>query len=269
MRRAGPFTLLAGFAAFAICAFLLLPLVAIFTNVPPSRLIDALGSHGAREALWLSLRTTVAAVTIIVVVGTPAAFVLGRRRFPGRAAVLTLIELPLVLPPAVAGIALLAAFGPGGLLGSALDSAGIRLAFETAAVIVALVFVSTPFFMRQAVGAFAAVDERILEAARALGASPARVFATVAVPVARQGLVAGLGLAWARALGEFGATLLFAGSLPGVTQTASLQIFADFSRPGGFAEALAVSAVLVVVAAAVLLAVKLLGEDRPEAERTA
>jgi molybdate transport system permease protein len=183
--------------------------------------------------------------------------------------VLTIIELPLVMPPAVAGIALLAAFGPKGILGGWVSDAGIELVFQTAGVVVALVFVSAPFFLRQAVAAFAAVDGRLLEAARTLGAGPFRAFATVAVPSARGGLASGLALSWGRALGEFGATLLFAGSLQGVTRTAPLAIFSDFAEPGGFVAALALSAVLILVSAALLLGVKLLGGDRPEVDEGA
>ena len=184
------------------------------------------------------------------------------RPFRGRSLVLTAIELPLVVPPAVAGIALLAAFGPEGILGSAINSAGIELVLQTAGVVVALVFVSAPFFLRQAIAAFAALDTRLLEASRTLGAGPFRTFATVALPSARPGLAAGLALAWGRALGEFGATLLFAGSLQAVTQTAPLAIFAEFNRPDGFVAALALSAVLIIVAAVLLVAVKLLAGER-------
>jgi molybdate transport system permease protein len=262
MRLRSGFGLLALLALVVSLLFLALPVVAIFADVSPARLLDALGEESAREALWLSLRTSLLAVAIIVVVGTPAAYLLARAHFRGRSLVLTVIELPLVMPPAVAGIALLAAFGPRGILGGVVEGAGLELVFETAGVVVALVFVSAPFFLRQSVAAFAAVDPRLLEAARTLGAGQLRTFATVAVPEARPGLASGLALAWGRALGEFGATLLFAGSLRGVTQTAPLAIFAEFNRPGGFAAALALSAVLIAVAAAILLAVKLLGADR-------
>lgn len=262
MRLRSGFGLLALAATVVALGFLVLPVVAIFADVSPGRLLDALGEASAREALWLSLRTTLLAMAIVIAVGTPAAYLLATRRFRGRALVLTAIELPLVMPPAVAGIALLAAFGPEGILGGAVESTGLELVFETAGVVVALVFVSAPFFLRQAIAAFAAVDPRLLEAAQTLGAGQMRAFATVAVPSARPGLAAGLALAWGRALGEFGATLLFAGSLPGVTQTAPLAIFAEFSRPEGFVAALALSAVLIVVAAAILVGVKLLGADR-------
>jgi molybdate transport system permease protein len=262
MRLRSGFGLLALVAAVLAVAFLVLPVVAIFADTSPGQLLDALGEESAREALWLSLRTTLIALVVIVAVGTPAAYLLALRRFRGRALVLTAIELPLVMPPAVAGIALLAALGPHGILGGAVEGAGIELVFQTAGVVVALVFVSAPFFLRQAIAAFAALDPRLLEAARTLGAGQFRTFATVALRGARPGLAAGLALAWGRALGEFGATLLFAGSLQGVTRTAPLAIFSEFSRPEGFTAALALSAVLIVVAAAILAGVKLLGLDR-------
>jgi molybdate transport system permease protein len=262
VRRRSGFGLVAALAAAAVLAFLTLPIAAIFANTSPGRLIAALGEPSAREALWLSLRTTSMAIAVVVVVGAPAAYLLAVRDFRGRALVLTAIELPLVAPPAVAGIALLAAFGPQGLFGPAISGAGIELVFQTVGVVVALVFVAGPFFLRQAIAAFAAIDPRLLEASRTLGAGSLRTFLAVAIPSARPGLAAGLALAWGRALGEFGATLLFAGSLPGVTQTAPLAIFARFNEPDGFVAALALSAVLIVVSGAILLAVKLLGGDR-------
>jgi molybdate transport system permease protein len=263
LKRQARFGLLAFAALVVTLGFLTIPIVAIFTNTGPGQLLEALGEEAAREALWLSLRTSLIALALIVVVGTPAAYLLGTRSFRGRALVLTAIELPLVTPPAVAGIALLAAFGPNGILGGAVEDAGIELVLQTAGVVVALVFVAAPFFLRQAVAAFASLDPRLLEASRTLGAGPARTFLTVAAPGARAGLASGIALAWGRALGEFGATLMFAGSLPGVTQTAPLAIFARFASPDGFDAALALSAVLIVVSAALLLSIKLLGGDRP------
>ncbi len=197
------------------------------------------------------------ALAAILVVGAPAAYVLATRSFRGRAAVITLVELPLILPPAVAGIALLAALGPQGLLGGWLEDAGVRLVFETAGVIVALVFVAAPFFLSQAQAAFAAVDRTWLEASRTLGASEARTFLSVMVPRAMPGLLSGLALAWGRALGEFGATLIFAGSLSGVTQTTPLAIYELFATD--LTAALALSAVLVAISGALLLSVKLVG----------
>jgi molybdate transport system permease protein len=237
--------------------FLTLPVVAIFTNTGPAKLVSSLGDASARDALRLSVETTLIALAIIVVVGTPAAYLLATREFRGRALVVTLVELPLVLPPAVAGIALLAALGPNGILGSLVSDLGIQLVLATAGVVVALVFVSAPFFLRQAQAAFAAVDPALVEASRTLGESEARTFVRVMIPVARAGLAAGAALAWGRALGEFGATLMFAGSFRGVTQTVPLAIYERFATD--FTGALALSAILVALSGAVLASVKLLG----------
>jgi molybdate transport system permease protein len=234
--------------------FLTLPVVAIFVDSSPARLLDALGEQGALDALWLSLRTTAMSMAIILVVGTPAAYMLATRSFRGKSLVVTLVELPLVLPPAVAGIALLAAVGPSGILGGAVEAAGIELALQTAGVVVALTFVASPFYVRQAMAAFAAVDRTLLDASRTLGASEARSFARVVIPTAMPGLTAGAALALGRALGEFGATLMFAGSFQGITQTVPLAIYDRFATD--FDSALALSAVLVAVSGAILLAVK-------------
>jgi molybdate transport system permease protein len=244
---ASPFRALATLALAVALAFLTLPVVAIFVHTGPGALVESLGDAAALDALRLSLETSAIALALIVAVGTPAAYLLATRRFRGRALVTTLIELPLVLPPAVAGVGLLAALGPRGLV-----DAGLVL--ETAGVVTALTFVAAPFYVRQAQAAFAAVDPTLLEASRTLGAGPARTFARVAIPVARGGLAAGAALAWGRALGEFGATLMFAGSFRGVTQTAPLAIYERFGTD--FTSALALAAVLVAVSLAVLLSVK-------------
>jgi len=243
-------------ALTVILCFLTLPIVAIFVDTGPLDLLSSLGEDGALEALRLSLTCSAIAVGLIVVVGTPAAYLLATRRFHGRAALVTLIELPLVLPPAVAGIGLLAALGPNGVLGGVVEDAGIELVLTTAGVILALTFVAAPFYLRQAQSAFEALDRTWLEASRTLGATEARTFLRVAIPTAGPGLISGLALAWGRALGEFGATLMFAGSFRGVTQTAPLAIYERFSTD--FTGALALSAVLVAVSAALLLSVKLL-----------
>jgi molybdate transport system permease protein len=249
------FTALLAMALAAALAFLALPIVAIFADTTPARLLDSLGDPVARDALWLSLRTTVAALAIIVVVGTPAAYLLATRDFRGRQVVQTLVELPLVLPPAAAGIGLLAALGPHGILGPVLDDAGIQLVLQTAGVVVALVFVASPFYLRQAEAAFAAVPRNAMHASRTLGEGEARTLLRVVIPSARSGLLAGAALAWGRALGEFGATLMFAGSFRGITQTVPLAIYDRFSED--FPGALALSAVLVCVSFALLLSVKL------------
>ncbi|MFL5822029.1 MAG: ABC transporter permease [Solirubrobacteraceae bacterium] len=249
------FRVVLGGALAVTLAFLVLPVVAIYTHTAPGELINRLGDPEARDALRLSIETTSIAIAVILVVGTPAAYLLATRRFRGRSLVITLVELPLVLPPAVAGIGLLAALGPEGILGGVLKDAHIELVFQTAGVVVALIFVSAPFYLRQAQSSFEAVDRPLMDASRTLGSSEAGSFARVAIPVAFPGLLAGLALAWARALGEFGATLMFAGSLRGITQTAPLAIYEQFG--GDFTAALALSAILVAVAAGLLLAVKL------------
>ncbi len=256
MRRRGWFGVLLAASLATVLCFLTLPIVAIFVDTSPLDLIASLREEGALEALRLSVVCSLLAVGLIVLVGTPAAYLLATRRFRGRATLVTLVEVPLVLPPAVAGIGLLAALGPNGLLGSFIEDAGIQLVLTTAGVIVALIFVSAPFFLRQAQSAFEALDQTWLDASRTLGASEPRTFLSVAIPTAGPGLISGLALAWGRALGEFGATLMFAGSFRGITQTVPLAIYQDFSTD--FTGALALSAVLVAVSAALLLSVKLL-----------
>jgi molybdate transport system permease protein len=249
------FPVLLALALAVALTFLTLPVVAIFVDSSPADLIGSLGEPGALDALWLSLRVTTTALAIILIVGTPAAYLLATRSFRGKALVVTLVELPLVLPPAAAGIALLAAVGPSGILGGAAAAAGIELSLQTAGVVVALTFVASPFYVRQAMAAFAAVDRTLLDASRTLGASEARGFVRVMIPAALPGLAAGTALALGRALGEFGATLMFAGSFQGITQTVPLAIYDRLST--NFDSALALSAVLVAISAAILLSVKL------------
>jgi molybdate transport system permease protein len=244
-------------AAFAVIAalalaFLALPVVAIFLRVSPATLVRELGDPVARDALVVSLRTSALAQLLVVVLGTPTAYLLATRRFRGRSMALTLVELPLVLPPAVAGIGLLAAFGRSGLLSTS-------LAFTQSAVVLAVAFVAAPFYVRTAVAAFEGVDATLVDAARTLGARPSRVFARIALPLAASGLGAGLALSFARGLGEFGATIMFAGSLQRVTQTLPLAIYAEFAQ--SFEVALAIGALLVAFSFTLLLAVKWLRSD--------
>jgi molybdate transport system permease protein len=253
--------LLTGVATAVLFGFVALPILAIFLRVSPSELWAQLRSPVALSALGVSLRSTVIAVALIVVFGTPVAYVLGTRRFPGSTALTLLLELPLVLPPAVAGMGLFAAFGRFGLLGGPLRALGIELPFSQAAVVMALAFVAVPFYTRQAVAAFAAMDQRLLGTSRTLGRTGAATLFRVAIPLARQGLSAGIALAWARALGEFGATILFAGSLKGRTQTLPLAVYDEFSG-GNFEGALAISALLVVVSAGLLVGMRVLVRPR-------
>ncbi|MBA3383765.1 MAG: molybdate ABC transporter permease subunit [Actinobacteria bacterium] len=251
-----PFSLiLAGSTTLAV-VFLALPLVALFLRIPPGALLDQLGSDVAREALVVSLKTSAVAHVVVLLVGTPVAYLLGTRVFRGRGLLIGLVELPLVLPPAVAGIALLAAFGNRGLLGGSLEVFGVSLPFTQAAVVVAIVFVSSPFYIRQAAASFAAVDPLLLDASRTLGRGPGRTFLRVALPLAVGGLAAGSSLAFARGLGEFGATIIFAGSFAGVTRTAPLAIYAELDRD--FDVAVALGVLLVVFSIAVMAIVALL-----------
>lgn len=256
MTRRTPFAVALAAALAATVLFLTLPVIAVFTDTSPGELLAALGGRSSLDALWLSLRASATALAIIVAIGTPAAWLLATRRFRGHSVAVTLIELPLVLPPAVAGIGLLAALGPQGLLGPALADAGVELALTRAGLVVALVFVAAPFYIRAAQAGFEAVERSQLEAARTLGAGEARTLARVAVPAALPALASGAALAWGRAIGEFGATLMFAGSFAGVTRTAPLEIFDRFASD--FTGALALSAVLIAVSAAILLTVKAL-----------
>jgi molybdate transport system permease protein len=249
------FTAALWIAAAAVLAFFLLPVVAVFLRIPLGALLDHLSSDVVRDGLAVTVKSNAIALVLILVLGTPTAYLIGTRSFPGRSLVLTLVELPLVLPPAVAGIGLLATFAPTGLLGDELELLGITIAFTQTAVVFAVAFVAGPFYVRPAIAAFEGVDPTLLAAARTLGAGPARTFFRVALPLAGAGLGASAALAFARGLGEFGATIMFAGSLQGVTQTLSLAIYQEFDID--FDSALAISALLVLVSGALLLLVKL------------
>jgi len=260
VRRVLLATLFFGAAVVAL-AFLALPVIAIFTRVPPGRLVHLLSNGVVTDALIVSFKSTLVAEGLILFFGTPLAYLLATRRFTGRVFLVTLVELPLVLPPAVAGIGLFAAFGRSGLLGSTLDVFGVQLPFTFAAVVLAITFVASPLFVRTAIAAFEAVDPDLVSASRTLGAGPTRTFFRVALPLARGGLAAGAALAFARALGEFGATIMFGGSLRGVTQTLPLAIYEQFSLD--FDTALAMGALLVVVSVALLFTLKLSLSWRP------
>ncbi|HZN22353.1 MAG TPA: ABC transporter permease [Gaiellaceae bacterium] len=243
-------------SACVALSFLLLPIVAIFSELTLGELRAGLTSEVARDALRVTLETNLVAMALIVLFGTPTAYLLASREFRGRTLLVTLVELPLVLPPAVAGIGLLAAFGRLGLLGGTMESLGLDIAFTKTAVVLAVTFVASPFYVRTAIAAFEGVDRDLVAASRTLGAGPARTFFRVALPLAGGGLGAGAALAFARGLGEFGATIMFAGSLQGVTQTLSLAIYQEFDVD--FDTALAIGALLVVGSALVLFAAKVI-----------
>jgi molybdate transport system permease protein len=239
-----------------VMAFLMLPIVALVTYQPLHELINGFGARVATDAILVSLKTNVIAFAVVIALGTPSAYILARRRFFGRSVVITLVEVPLVIPPAVAGLGLLVAFGRFGLLGHTLSALGIDLAFTQAAVVIAIVFVASPFYLRGAIAAFEAVDPTLLDVAGTLGAGPVRRLLRVAIPLARGGLGAAAAVAFARGIGEFGATILFAGSFQGTTQTLPLAVYSLFDA--NLDQAIAVGVLLIIVSAAILLTSKLL-----------
>lgn len=252
-------------ALLAVCAgvsltFLAIPIIALLAETPLDEIPELLSEPAVQEILLVTARTNLIANALILAFGTPTAYLLATRRFPGRALLVTLVELPLVLPPAVAGIGLLAAFGAGGLLGDSLQEAGIVIPFTEWAVVLAITFVASPFYVRQAIASFEAVDPHLTAASRTLGAGPARTFLRISMPLAAGGLVAGWVLTFARGIGEFGATIMFAGNVRGVTQTLTLGIYEQLESD--FDVALAIGVLLVVLSAAILLAYKLISSWR-------
>jgi molybdate transport system permease protein len=254
MRRALGFGLFVAVGVVTL-AFLALPIVGIFVHTSPVKVFDQLSNPVVKDAFIVTLKTSVLAQAAILLFGTPTAYLLATRRFFGHSLAITLVELPLVLPPAVAGVGLLAALGRFGLLGSSLSALGITIPFTQTAVTIAVAYVASPLYIRQAIATFEATDPHLTAASRTLGAGPVRTFFRVVLPLARGGLVAGLALSFARGLGEFGATIMFAGSLQKVTQTLPLAIYQEFDV--NFNATLAMSAVLVLISAVLLLTLRI------------
>lgn len=227
--------------------FILLPIVALLTRVDLAELPSLLSSPGALAALWLSLRTALLATALCVILGVPLALVLAQFRFPGSGVLRTLILLPLVLPPVIGGIALLTTFGRQGLLGQSLEILGVQVAFSTAAVVLAQTFVSLPFMVIAVEAAIRGVQKEVVEAAVVDGAGPTQLLRSIVLPLITPGLASGVVLAFARALGEFGATIAFAGSLQGVTRTLPLEIYLQRETDPDAAVALSVLLILVAV----------------------
>ena len=245
-----------GAVAALFVLFLGLPILALVARaVLDGSLTVALGSRVVLDALWLSLVTTLISLTITVTLGLPLAFVLARRRFRGKRLLEAVVDLPIVLPPSVAGLALLLAFGRRGLLGVPLEVLGISIPFTTVAVILAQTFVSAPFFIRSARTGIAGVDRDLEDAARVDGASERHLFRTITVPLAGAAMAAGLVMSWARSLGEFGATIMFAGNVEGRTQTLPLVVYSEF-QGGDLDGSIAAAAILVLAAFGVLVAVR-------------
>jgi len=250
----GEWSLAAISALFAL--FLGAPvLTLVIRSILDGSLQVALASPVVLDALWLSLATTSVSLAATVILGLPLAFVLARRAFRGKGLIEAVVDLPIVLPPSVAGLALLLVFGRRGLLSAPFELLGISIPFTTIAVILAQTFVSAPFFVRSARTGIAAVDRDLEDAARVDGASERHLFRTITVPLAGAALAAGLVMSWARSLGEFGATIMFAGNVQGKTQTLPLVVYSEF-QGGELDASIAAAAILVLAAFAVLVAIR-------------
>jgi molybdate transport system permease protein len=239
-----------------VTLYIILPIIALFLRTNPELFLASLADPEVISALWLSLTTSVISLVVIILVGTPFAYLHCRHQYPGKVLVDTIIDLPLVLPPAVAGLALLVLYGRAGLVGRYAGVLGFSIAFTTLAVIMAQIFVASPFYLRQAKSLFDQLDPAYERTARTLGASPARVFGQVVVPLTAGGLVSGAVMTFGRALGEFGATIMFAGNLPGVTQTMPLAVYV--SMAGDFNAGITISILLVLISFAIMIVVRIL-----------
>jgi molybdate transport system permease protein len=246
--------------AAPLLLFLLIPLLAILLRLDWSALGQNLTSTVVTQAMSISLATTLLATVLSVLFGTPLAYVLARRRFRGRTMIDTMIDLPMVLPPSVAGIALLIAFGRRGLVGTPLAEFGISISFTEIAVVMAQCFVAAPYFVKAATAGIGGVDRELEQAAALDGANAQQVFRLITVPLAWPILFSGAVMTWARALGEFGATIIFAGNLPGRTQTMPLAIYLGFERD--LNQALTLAVILLVISFGVLALVKVLLKQR-------
>jgi molybdate transport system permease protein len=239
---------LAGLGLFVI------PLLGLVSRVPTAELAPLLRSEAVVDALLLSLTVSLSAVALVLVLGLPIAWLLARFEFPGRRVIRALVTLPMVLPPVVAGVALLTALGRRGLLGGLLEALGGELAFTTAGAILAATFVAAPFLIVTCEAALERVDHRLEDAAATLGATRLWISWTVTLPAIRPSLLAGIALCWARALGEFGATITFAGNLPGRTQTMPLAVYEALQSD--HEGALLLSLILLAVSLAILIALR-------------
>jgi len=228
----------------------------LFSRTSLQELLANISQEEVLQAISVSTRTTTISVGLIILLGTPLAYLMGRQEFRYKKALDTLIDLPLVLPPSVAGLALLMTLGRRGLIGGWLDDRGIEIAFTWAAVVIAQIFIASPFYVRSASLGFASIDAEIIQAAQLDGAGRWQVFRYLIIPLSRFALLSGIMMSWARALGEFGATILFAGNFPGRTQTMPIAIYLGFERD--LESALTLSAILVVISFVSLLLIKVL-----------
>lgn len=238
-------------------ALVALPLAALVLRVSPAMMLEQLRAESVQQSLWLSLLTSVLATVVSVILGLPMAALLASRNFRGKRVIEVLMDLPMVIPPTVAGFALLMAFGRAGLVGQSLTAFGITLPFTTAGVVIAQVFMSVPFLVGAARAGFAAVEPRYLEAAATLRAGEIYTFLRVRLPLAMPSVMAGIGMCWARALGEFGATITFAGNMAGTTRTVPLDVYLLLHE--NLDAAATLSLILVVMAAVLLTAMRQAG----------
>lgn len=262
-RKKGLFYLLAFACLVVLLLYLVLPLIALFLRTTPEHLIISLQEPIVIQSLVLSLITTTISTILILLIGTPVGYIQSRYSYPGRQVIDTLIDLPLVLPPAVAGFAMLLLWGRMGLLGKMIAVTGFSIPFTTLAVIMAQFFVAAPLYIRQARSLFTHLDPAYEEVASTLGAGPFRVFLTITLPLCGFGLISGAIISFARALGEFGATIMFAGNLPGVTQTMPLAIYTAMQRD--FDAAVTISILLIGISLIVMLMVRVFSRDDADA----
>jgi molybdate transport system permease protein len=249
--RAGALRAMSAVALVVLMVLLGLPLLGLVFRVPPGRLLSRLGDPLILQAFRLSLVTSLSATIIVMILGIPAAYLLARKDFRGKRLVESLLDLPMIMPPTVAGLALLLAFGRNGMAGRALDAFGVHLPFTTMGVVVVQTFMAVPFFIGPARAGFASIDPRYLEVATSLRASESFRFFRVMIPLAWPSLLAGTVMSCARALGEFGATITFAGNLPGFTQTMPLAVYDAMQTDLDAAITLAV--LLVIISLTLLL----------------
>ncbi len=236
-----------------LLVYILLPVFALLLSTSPKDLLENLRQPEVYQSIYISLITSTTAAGITVIFGIPLAYLMARKEFRFKRLVDSALDLPIVLPPAVAGIALLMVYGRRGLIGSWLDSVGLQIAFTPVAVIMAMIFISSPFFIKSAAIGFGNIEPELEQAASLDGASPWYIFRTITIPLSRVALLGGLVLTWTRALGEFGATIIFAGNFPGITQTMPLAIYLGFELDMEVAITLSVILILISFITLVLL----------------
>jgi molybdate transport system permease protein len=240
--------------------FIVLPIIAVFLRINPYQVSAQLQNRQIINAVELSLFTSAIAAIVSLLLAVPTAYFMATKKFPGKAIIDTLIDLPIVLPPAVAGVALLYAFAPKGILGPILNRLGLIIPGSTIAVILAQIFVASPFILRSAKTGFENLDQDVINSAKILTGSRLRVFFTVILPLTARAITSGIMMTWARALGEFGATLMFAGNLPGITQTMPLAIYILINSDPQAGVMLSI--ILIAIAFAILIIIKLLEQKK-------